>query len=139
MLYVVQCVVTRHLLDSAHLKADEDHYAVIMLIQHFGSSANLNIHQHGLVLDEIYRCGAVGVPTHIEAGGPTDCEMHLLLQAAIAGLLKMLTRRGVLFEYMGRTYLAKTDADSEQARCGRCGRWLPFSASPSTRRPGRGC
>ncbi len=34
----------------------------------------------------------------------------------IARLMKMLTRRGVLVENMGQIYLAKPDADGEEAR-----------------------
>ena len=39
-----------------------------------------------------------------------------LLQTVIKRLMKMLTRRGVLVEDMGQTYLAEPDADSEEAR-----------------------
>ncbi|MGQ5490876.1 hypothetical protein ACUH78_18720, partial [Thauera sp. ZXT1-4] len=39
-----------------------------------------------------------------------------LLQTVIARLMKMLTRRGVLVEDMGQTYLAEPDADGEEAR-----------------------
>ena len=42
--------------------------------------------------------------------------MHALLQTVIARLMKMLTRRGVLVEDMGQTYLAEPDADGEEAR-----------------------
>ena len=42
--------------------------------------------------------------------------MHALLQTLIACLMKMLTRRGVLVEDMGQTYLAEPDADGEEAR-----------------------
>ncbi len=42
--------------------------------------------------------------------------MHALLQTVIARLMKMLTRRGVLVEEMGQTYLADPDADGEEAR-----------------------
>jgi len=47
---------------------------------------------------------------------PTDDELHALLQTVITRLMKMLTRRGVLVEDMGRTYLAEPDADGEEAR-----------------------
>ena len=49
-------------------------------------------------------------------GSPTDDELHALLQAIITRLMKMLTRRGVLVEDMGQTYLAEPDADSEETR-----------------------
>ncbi len=47
---------------------------------------------------------------------PTGDEVHALLQAIITRLMKMLTRRGVLVEDMGRTCLAEPDADGEEAR-----------------------
>jgi len=98
VLQVVQRVIARHLLDAAWLKADEGHGGAVTLIQRFGSAGNLNIHLHCLVLDGVYRCGADGVPDFIEAGAPTDDELHALLQTVIARLMKMLTRRGVLVE-----------------------------------------
>jgi hypothetical protein len=42
-----------------------------------------------------YRSGADGAPDFIEAGAPTDEELHALLQTVIARPMKMLTRRGV--------------------------------------------
>lgn len=115
-LQVVQRVVTRHLLGQAGLKADEGHGGAVTPIQRFGSAANLNIHLHCLVLDGVYRCDADGVPGFIEAGAPTDDELDALLHTIIARLMKMLTRRGVLVEDMGRTYPAEPDADGEEAR-----------------------
>jgi hypothetical protein len=64
----------------------------------------------------VYRCGADGVPGFIEAGAPTDEELHALLRTVIARLMKTLTRRGVLVEDMGQTWLAEPDADGEEAR-----------------------
>ena len=116
VLQVVQRVVTRHLLAAAGLVADEGHGGAVTLIQRFGSAANLNIHLHCLVLDGVYRCDADGVPGFIEAGAPTDDELDALLHTIIARLMKMLTRRGVLVEDMGQTYLAEPDADGEEAR-----------------------
>jgi hypothetical protein len=116
VLQVVQRVVTRHLLRQAGLKADEGHGGAVTLIQRFGSAANLNIHLHCLVLDGVYCCDADGSPAFIEADAPTDDELHALLQTVIARLMKMLTRRGVLVEDMGQTYLAEPDADGEDAR-----------------------
>ncbi len=113
---VVQRVITRHLLDAAGLKADEGHGGAVTLIQRFGSAANLNIHLHCLVLDGVCRCGANGAPTFIEAAASADDELHALLQTAIVRLMKMLTRRGVLIEEMGQTWLAEPDADGQEAR-----------------------
>jgi hypothetical protein len=116
VLQVVQRVVTQHLRDGARLKADEGHGGAVTLIQRFGSAANLNIHLHCLVLDGVYRCGADGAPAFVEASAPSDEELHALLQTVIARLVKLLTRRGVLVEEMGQTYLAEPDGDDEEAR-----------------------
>jgi hypothetical protein len=116
VLQVVQRMVTRYLLDGAGLKADEGQGGAVTLIQRFGSAANLHVHLHCLVLDGVYRCGADGSPAFIEADAPTDDELHALLQTVIARLMKMLTRRGVLVEEMGQSYLAEPDADGEEAR-----------------------
>ncbi len=52
----------------------------------------------------------------VQAGEPTDDELHALLHTVIARLMKMLTRRGVLVEEMGQTWLAEPDADGNEAR-----------------------
>jgi dihydrofolate reductase len=80
------------------------------------SAANLNIHLHCLVLDGADRCDADGAQIFVEAAAPTDDELHALLQTVIARLMKLLTRRGVLVEDMGQTYLAEPDADGEEVR-----------------------
>jgi len=76
MLQVVQRVITRHLLDRAQLSDGEGHGGAVTLIQRIGSAANLNIHLHCLVLDGVYRRATDGVPAFIEAGAPTDDELH---------------------------------------------------------------
>jgi uncharacterized protein (DUF983 family) len=116
VLQVVQRVVTRHLLAAAGLVADEGQGGAVTLIQRFGSAANLNIHLHCLILDSVYRCAADGVRGFIEAGAPPDDELDALLHTIIARLMKMLTRRGVLVEDVGQTYLAGPDADGEESR-----------------------
>jgi hypothetical protein len=68
------------------------------------------------VLDGVYRCGADGLPVFVDAGPLIDDELHALLQTVITRLMKMLTRRGVLIEEMGQTYLADPDADGDEAR-----------------------
>jgi hypothetical protein len=118
VLQVVQRVVTGHLLDGVGLKGEEGHGGAVTLIQRFGSAANLNVHLHCLVLDGVYRCGAEGVQVFVQAGAPTDDELHALLHTVIARLMKMLTRHGVLIEEMGQTWLAEPDlgADGDEAR-----------------------
>ena len=68
------------------------------------------------MLDGVYRCDGDGKPTFVEADAPTDDEVHALLQTLIARLMKMLTRRGVLVEDLGQTWLAEPGADGEEAR-----------------------
>jgi hypothetical protein len=129
VLQVVQRVVERHLLGRTGLKSDEGQGGAVTLIQRFGSAANLNIHLHCLVLDGVYRCDADGAPTFVEAGSPTDEELHALLHTVIARLMRMLTRRGVLVEDMGQTWLAEPDSDSDEARTLR-----PLQAAAATYR-----
>ena len=57
-----------------------------------------------------------GAPTFVDVDAPTDDELHALLQTIITRLMKLLTRRGVLIEEMGQTYLAEPDAHSQEAR-----------------------
>ncbi len=64
----------------------------------------------------MYRCGDDGVPVFIEVDAPTDDELHTLLQTVIARLMTLLTRRGVLVEDMGQTWLAEPQAEGEEAR-----------------------
>jgi len=114
VLQVEQRVLTRHLLDGAQLEADEGHGGAVTQIQRLVSAANLNLHLQCLVLDGVFRCGADGAPAFVEASAPTDDELHALMQAVIARLMKMITRRGVLIEEMGQTYLAEHDADGDE-------------------------
>ena len=58
-------------------------------------------------LDGVYRSGADGVPTFVEAGAPSDDELHALLHTVITRLMKMLTRRGILIEEMAREGIAR--------------------------------
>lgn len=108
------------------LKADEGHGGGVTLIQRFGSAA---IHPNCLVLDGVYRSGAEGVPVFIDAGVPTDDELHALLQRQITRLTRLLTRRGVLVEDMGQTYRAEPGTDEAEARTLR-----PLQAAASTYR-----
>jgi len=50
---VVHRMITRHLLDQMGFKTDEADSAAVTLFQRFGLAANLNIHQHCLVLDGV--------------------------------------------------------------------------------------
>ena len=118
VLQVVHRVITRHLLGQAGLKPDEADSGAVTLIQRFGSAANLNIHLHCLVLDGVYRRSADGAPEFVEAPAPTDEALQTVLHKIITRLMKLLTRRGVLVEEEGSTYMADNDndGDSDEAR-----------------------
>ena len=113
---VVQRVLERHLRDAAGRVAGEGEGGAVTLVQRFGSAANLNVHLHCLVLDGLYRSDAEGGAEFVEAAAPTDEALHALLHTVIARLMKMLTRRGVLVEDTGRSWLTEADADGEEAR-----------------------
>ena len=140
VLQLAQRVVTRHLLGQAGLKADEGHGGAVTPIQRLGSAANPNVHLRCLVLDGVYRGSGDGVPAFVEVAAPTDYELHALLQTFITWLMKLLTRRGVLVEDMGRpTWPSPTPTQTRRGRCGRCRRRPSRIASPSDRAPGRRC
>ncbi len=116
VLPVVQRLVTRHLLATAGLSAVEGHGGSVTLIQRFGYSANLNIHQHRLVLDGVYRSDADDAHSIVEVSAPTDDGLHGQLQTVIARLMKMLTRRGVLVEDMGQSWPGRAETQDTVAR-----------------------
>ena len=116
VLQVVHRVITRHLLGQAGLKADEADSGAVTLIQRFGSAANLDVHLHSLVLDGVYRCSAGGLPVFVEAPAPTDEALQAVLRKIFTRTMKLLTRRGVLVEVDGSTYVADNDGDSDEVR-----------------------
>ena len=115
VLQVVHRVITRHLLGQAGLKPDEADSGAVTLIQRFGSAANLNIHLHCLVLDGVYRRGIDGAPEFVEVPEPTDEALQSVSHKIITRTMKVLTRRGVLVEEEGSTYMADNDGDSDEA------------------------
>jgi hypothetical protein len=113
-------VLTRHLLGQAGLQADEADSGAVTLIQRHGSAANLNIHLHCLVLEGVYRHGTDGEPVFVEVPSPADEALQAVLHKIITRTMKLLTRRGVLIEEHGQTYMADGDADpAKPARSGR--------------------
>ncbi|MBL8342835.1 MAG: transposase, partial [Rubrivivax sp.] len=116
VLQVVHRVITRHLLGQAGVKADVADSGAVTLIQRFGSAANLNIHLHCLVLDGVYRRNADGAPVFVEVPAPTDAALQAVLHRIITRTMKLLTRKGVLVEEQGHSYMADADADSDEAR-----------------------
>ena len=105
-----------------------------------GSAANLNIHLHCLVLDGVYRRGVDGASEFVEVPEPSDEALQTVLHKIIIRLMKLLTRRGVLIEEEGSTYMAASDCDSDEAaRSGRCRPQRVPIALPSVRAPARRC
>ena len=96
--------------------------------QRFGAATILNIHLHCLVLDGAYR-RTDGEPVFVEVPAPSDEALQALLQKIIARLMKLLTRRGVLIEEEGSSYLADSDTESDDARTLR-----PLQAAAATYR-----
>ena len=115
VLQVVHRVITRFLLDQAGLKAEQADGGAVTLIQRFGSAADLNIHLHCLVLDGMYRRSADGAPVFVEVPALTDEALQRVLLKIITRLMRLLTRKGVLVEEQGQTYMADDD-DSDDAR-----------------------
>jgi hypothetical protein len=116
VLQVMHRVIALHLLGQAGLNADEADGGAVTLIQRFGSAANLNIHLHCLVLDGVYWLGIDGAPEFVEVPEPTDGALQAVLHKIITRMMKLLTRRGVLVEEEGSTYMADNDGDSDEAR-----------------------
>ncbi len=86
VLQVVHRVITRHLLGQAGLKPGEADSGAVTLIERFGSTANLNIHLHCLVLDGVYRRSAEGAPEFAEVAAPTDEALQAVLHKIITRL-----------------------------------------------------
>jgi hypothetical protein len=69
-----------------------------------------------LVLDGMYRCDTEGEPVFVKVSAPTDEALQTVLLKIITRLMKLLTRKGVLVEEQGQTYMADDDSDSDEAR-----------------------
>ena len=70
VLQIIHRVIARFLLKQACVKRTAADTGAVTLIQRFGSTANLNIHLHCLVLDGVYR-NTEGEPDFQEARAPT--------------------------------------------------------------------
>ena len=67
--------------------------------------------QAGLKADE----ADSGAVEFVEVPAPTDEALQTVLHKIITRMMKLLTRRGVLVEEEGSTYMADNDADSDEA------------------------
>ena len=113
---MVQRVLSHYLLEQAGIRAGEGECDSVTLIQRFGAAANLNIHLHRLVLDDVYGTNANGEPGFVETPAPSHEEVWEVLQRIIKRVMKHLVRRGILVEDQGETYLADTEDDSKETR-----------------------
>ena len=68
------------------------------------------------MLEGVYRRSIDGTPEFVEVPEPTDEALQSVLHKIITRTMKMLTRRGVLVEEEGSTYMADNDGDSDEAR-----------------------
>ena len=66
------------------------------------------------MLDGVYR-RTDGDLVFVEEPAPTDDALQAFLHTIIGPSMKLLTRRGVLVEEQGSSYLADGDADSDDA------------------------
>ena len=118
VLQVVHRAIARFLLQQAGLKAEQADSGAGTLTQPnlgLGSAANLNIHLHCPVLDGVYQ-RTDGEPLFVEVPAPTDEQLLAVPHKIIGPLMKLLTRRGVLIEEQGSTYLADSDAEADDAQ-----------------------
>ena len=67
------------------------------------------------MLGGVYRHGNDGAPEFVEVPEPTDEALPAVLHKIITRLMKLLSRRGVLVEEEGSTYMADNDGDSDEA------------------------
>ena len=65
-------------------------------MQRFGSSLNLNIHPHVLMLDGVYVTDTAGVNPPSWRGPATDDQLRHLIEQAACRLIAVLQRRGAL-------------------------------------------
>jgi len=84
---VLGLLSTRHALPGA-----------LIAVQRFGSSLNLNIHFHSLVLDGVYARDAFGTPTFFELPPPTLEDLNRVVARVAKAVLALLHRRGVWLE-----------------------------------------
>ena len=66
--------------------------------------------------DPVFARSIDGTPEFVEVPEPTDEALQAVLHKIITRLMGLLTRRGVLVEKEGSTYMADNDGDSDEAR-----------------------
>jgi putative transposase len=116
VLQIVHRVIATFLIKQAGLKRTEAHTGAVtlmrailgppptgvlrtshfapgkMVIQRFGSAANLNIHLHCLVLDGVYCATTEGLPVFHTVHAPTATELQALLNRIIKRIMNRMHR-----------------------------------------------
>lgn len=95
VLQVIHRAISTFQIKQAGLKRFEAQTGAITLIQRFGSAANLNVHLHCLVLDDVYRIQN-GMPEFHRMRMPTAEQLQSLLSQVIKRIMKALIRHGAL-------------------------------------------
>jgi len=70
----------------------------VVAVQRFGSSLNLNVHFHALVLAGVYVLDAFGAPAFFELPPPTLADLNLVIARIAASVLAVLQRKGIWLE-----------------------------------------
>ena len=73
------------------------------VIQRFGGALNLNVHFHTLVVDGVFGREPDGSLSFAAAEAPTDEEVETLLGLVRKRVLRLLVRRGLLYEEPGES------------------------------------
>jgi hypothetical protein len=73
----------------------------VTVIQRFGGALNLNVHFHTLVVDGVFVRESDGSLWFVAAKAPTDEEVEALLGLIRKRVLRLLMRRGLLYEEVG--------------------------------------
>ena len=67
----------------------------VMFVQRFGSSANLHVHFHAIVIDGVYAAGPEGRPEFHELSPPEDADVLHATALIASWVVDMIRRRGL--------------------------------------------
>jgi hypothetical protein len=67
----------------------------VTFVQRFGSSANLHVHFHAIVIDGVYAAGPEGRPEFHELLPPEDADGLHATALIASGVVDMIRRRGL--------------------------------------------
>ena len=84
---------------------------MVTLIQRFGSSLNLNVHLHMLILDGVYTTRSDGTVRFHQVNAPTQNQLENLLAKLISRIITKLERLGLLIRDEQQPWLDLGDID----------------------------